>query len=243
MVDITDCRDLTSLQAVIFMTMFLQSSANLNTCYSYIGIAQRSAVRMGLHRNLAGSFDPIEQETRRRVFWVIRILDTYVSTLLGFPHMLSSDDIDQEFPTADDEYITKERILPMSPGKMPLMAASNAHASLMAILAKVIKYIYPIKGLETSAQGVPKATYNVTYTKIREIEKDLAAWLDNLPMALRPGGDGSPDILRYVRCPDEEAFSFSKGMTLGNMAPLLMQICGPYTDCLFPLIVLVELHD
>ena len=127
MLDITDCRDLTSLQAIVFITMFLQSSANLSTCFSYIGIALRSALRMGLHRNLAGNFNPIEREERRRIFWVIRKMDTYVSTLLGFPHMLSSDDIDQELPIeVDDEYITKDAVLPMPKGKVSLYAASNA---------------------------------------------------------------------------------------------------------------------
>src|ERR1700760_55 len=145
--DIADCRDLRALQAVVFMILFLQSSANLSTCYSYIGIALRSALRMGLHRNLTGTFNPIERETRKRVFWIVRKMDTYVSALLGFPHMLSDDDIDQELPVeVDDEYITKDGIRPMPPGRTSLYAASNAHTRLMEILSRVIKHIYPTKG-------------------------------------------------------------------------------------------------
>lgn len=197
--DITDCRDIISLQAILFMILFLQSSANLSTCYSYIGIALRSALRMGLHRNLPGNFSLIERETRKRVFYIIRKMDTYVSALLGFPQMLSSDDIDQELPLeVDDEYITKDAILEMPPGKISLYAASNAHTRLMVILAKVIKYIYPIKGLEQSVHGTTTASYVISHVKIRDIERDLADWLDKLPMGLRPGGDGSPQVLRYV---------------------------------------------
>ena len=197
MMDITDCRDLTSLQAILFMILFLQSSANLSTCYSYIGIALRSSLRMGLHRNLAGNFNPIERETRRRVFWIVRKMDTYVSALLGFPQMLSVDDIDQELPMeVDDEYITKDSISPMPPGKTSLYAASNAHTRLMEILTKVIKYIYPTKGLEQSVQGTATSSYVIRHAKIREIERDLADWLDKLPMALRPGGVGTPEVLR-----------------------------------------------
>ncbi|KAF4637909.1 hypothetical protein G7Y89_g173 [Cudoniella acicularis] len=197
MMDITNCRDITSLQAVVFMILFLQSSANLSTCYSYIGIALRSALRMGLHRNLAGNFNPIEREVRRRLFWIIRKMDTYVSALLGFPQMLSNDDIDQELPMeVDDEYITKDGILPMPAGKTSLYSASNAHTGLMKILAKVIKYIYPLKGLEKSVQGNTNSSYVISHAKIREIEKDLAEWLDKLPMALRPGGNSEPQLLR-----------------------------------------------
>jgi hypothetical protein len=198
MMDITDCRDITSLQAILFMILFLQSSANLSTCYSHIGIALRSALRQGLHRSFVNNFNPVELETRKRVFWVIRKMDTYVSALLGFPQMLSSDDIDQELPLeVDDEYITKNGILPMPDGQHSLLfQASNAHTRLMFSLAKVIKSIYPTKELEESLQGNAKPFYGINHAKIREIERDLAAWLDKLPMALRPGGDAPPNILR-----------------------------------------------
>ncbi|CAG8960484.1 hypothetical protein HYFRA_00008203 [Hymenoscyphus fraxineus] len=199
MVDITDCRDIVSLQTILFMILFLQSSSNLSTCYSYIGIALRSALRMGLHRNLTHShkFNPIEREVRRRLFWIVRKMDTYVSALLGFPQMLSTDDIDQVLPIeVDDEYITKDSILPMPPGKTSLYAASNAHTALMAILADVIKYIYPTKGVEQSVNGNNSSTYVISHIRIREIEKDLRKWQDQLPMQLRPGGDASPDVLR-----------------------------------------------
>lgn len=194
MVDITDCRDMTGLHMIILMTMFLQSSANLNTCWSYVGIATRSAVRMGLHRDFKGNFTPIERETRRRTFWVIRQLDIYLSTVLGFPLVLSCDDIDQAMPVeVDDEFITADAILPMPPGRVSYVTAFNAHTRLMDILHKVIKYIYPIKGFEHSAATQPlgKKTYTVNYAKIREVEKDLAAWLDDLPMSLRPSADSS----------------------------------------------------
>lgn len=197
--DLTDCRDVVSLQAIIFMIMFLQSSANLSTCYSFIGVALRSAVRMGFHRNISTNFNPIERETRRRVFWVIRKMDTYVAALLGFPKMLNEEDVDQELPIEiDDEYITTTGILPMPEGTISIYAASNAHTRLMAILAKVIKFIYPIKGLESCVTGNTSgsASYNISHLKIKEIEQDLQEWLDKLPMALRPGGEAPPETVR-----------------------------------------------
>lgn len=123
-------------------------------------------------------------------------MDTYVSALLGFPQMLSSDDIDQELPLeVPDECITKDLILPVPAGSVSMIAASNAHTRLMAILAKVIKYIYPIKGLEQIVQG-DRQSYIIRHSRIREIERELAEWLDKLPMALRPGGDAAPEVMR-----------------------------------------------
>ncbi|EEH04744.1 conserved hypothetical protein [Histoplasma capsulatum G186AR] len=193
LLDITECRDLTSLQTVCFMILFLQSSANISTCYSYIGIALRASLRLGLHRSVSANFNPIELETRKRVFWVVRKMDVHVSTILGLPSMLSEDDIDQEYPQAvDDEFITAERILPVPLNHITLMAGVNAHIRLGRIVMKVLKYIYPIKIANQSANH----TYMVSHSKIRELERDLQAWHEDLPDSFRPGGDAPPHIER-----------------------------------------------
>jgi hypothetical protein len=197
LLDIADCRDLVSLQAILFMIQFLQSSAKLSTCYAYVGVALRSALRMGLHRSFNVNFTPIEAETRKRVFWTIRKMDTYFGALLGLPHFLDEEDIDQDWPTeVDDEYITETEILPMPVGKISVIAGMNAHTRIVQILAKICKYVYPIKG--TQSGGKTSVTYSVSYSKIREIEQDLQRWLDELPMALRPGGEASYVIIRYA---------------------------------------------
>lgn len=71
MMDIADCRDLTSIQAIIFMILFLQCSAKLSQCYAYLGVALRSALRIGLHRAHAGSFNPIETQIRKRGMYTL----------------------------------------------------------------------------------------------------------------------------------------------------------------------------
>ncbi|MCJ1479485.1 hypothetical protein MMC13_008171 [Lambiella insularis] len=196
LMDIADCRDLPSLQAIIFLTMFLQSAARLGTCYTYIGVALNSAIRMGLHRSFTTAFNPIELETRKRVFWQIRKMDFYVAALLGLPLMLSEDDIDQDEPLEiDDEYITIDEVLPMPPGQISLFAATNAHTKLTVILQKVVKYIYPLKG---SGRGPEQSStaYVVSHAKIREIEHDLQLWMEKLPMDLRPSGSETPELAR-----------------------------------------------
>ena len=197
LLDITDCRDLTSLQAIVFMIQFLQSSAKLSTCYAYIGVALRSALRMGLHRSFNSNFNPFEAETRKRLFWAIRRMDTYVGAMLGLPRFLEDEDIDQEFPVeVDDEYITETEILPMPEGSISVMSAFNAHTRIVRVLSKICKFVYPIKG--TQSGGKNSVTYTVKYPKIHELEQDLAQWLDELPMALKPGGEAPHIIIRYV---------------------------------------------
>jgi hypothetical protein len=196
LLDIADCRNLTSLQAIIYMIFFLQCSAKLSTCYSYIGVALRSALRMGLHRSFRGNFNLIEAEERKRAFWVAKKMDTYVGAILGLPHSLQDEDIDQELPLeVDDEYITETEILPMPENEISIQAAGNAHTKLNFILAKIVRVVYPIKGHSSKTGGIPNS-YSVSYAKIREIEKDLQDWMDRLPMTLRPGGEARPIIVR-----------------------------------------------
>ncbi|KAL5116882.1 Gypsy retrotransposon integrase-like protein 1 [Pleosporales sp. CAS-2024a] len=195
LIDVTDCRDLISLQTIIFLIQFLQSAAKLSTCYAYIGVALRSALRMGLHRSFSTNFNPVESETRKRIFWVIRRMDCYVGAMLGLPRFLEDDDIDQDWPAeVDDDYITETGILPMPEGSISVMVAFNAHTRIVQVLSKICKYVYPIKGTPSTDKN--SVTYTVSYSKIRELEQDLAQWLDELPMALRPGGEQSPLITR-----------------------------------------------
>ena len=192
----THCQDLTSLQTLLFMILFLQSSARLSVCYSHLGIALSCAIRMGLHRSVLNSFNPIEREIRKRIFWVIRKLDIYVGALLGLPKTLSDHDVDQEYPEEfDDEFITAKAILPMPHEKLSIMTAFNVHTRLVELLARTVRYIYPTKGTD-HLRGKNGPSYVVSHAKIREIERDLQAWMETLPMPFRPGEEATPEFAR-----------------------------------------------
>jgi hypothetical protein len=194
MIDVTDCRDLQNLQAILFMIIFLQSTAKLATCYAYIGVALRTCCRLGMHRNIeAPKQNVIEREERRRVFWLVRKMDTYVGTMLGLPQMLSEDDVDQKYPTeVTDECIFEDGIRTTSTDIFPLLKATNAHTRLTAILRKVIKYVYPVKGGSSPSDD----RYTISHAKIREIERDLQKWMDALPAELRPAENAGDERSR-----------------------------------------------
>jgi hypothetical protein len=124
-------------------------------------------------------------------------MDTYVGAVLGLPHTLNDEDIDQEYPTElDDDYITETGFLPMPEGQISVIAGSNQHTRIVHILAKIVFHIYPIKGTHITGAG-NFVTYTVSYSKIRELEKDLQNWLDELPSGLKPGGEARQGIIRY----------------------------------------------
>lgn len=192
MLDITDCRDIISIQAVMFMILFLQGTAKLSTCYAYIGVALRACCRLGMHRKLVGKFGVIEQEDRKRLFWQIRKMDIYVGAMLGLPQMLSSDDIDQDLPAeVYDEHINEDGIKPVPREAFPLMKATNAHNKLLGILRKVVRHVYPVK-----PAGSSTADSMISHSIIRELERDLQEWMDELPMQLRPSDNADVELSR-----------------------------------------------
>ncbi|KAK1750788.1 putative transcriptional regulatory protein [Echria macrotheca] len=198
--DVAECRDITSLQALVYMILFLQATSNISGCYAFLGIAFRSSLRMGLHRHLPhAKMTPIEDESRRRLFHVIRQLDTYVSAILGFPILLSDQDMDQPLPSeVDDEYITKDAMIPPPPGTPSFFQAFAAHSRLMTILRNVVTHIYPLKGVEEYVMkgDRPNATYMISYARIKEIERELHDWYEALPIHWRPSPDGPIEVIR-----------------------------------------------
>ena len=82
----------------------------------------------------------------------------------------------------------------MPNGSISVMAAFNAHTRLAKILNKICKYVYPINGTQSGTKN--SVTYSVGYSKIHDIEQDLARWLEELPVALKPGSEAPPIIKR-----------------------------------------------
>lgn len=129
---------------------------------------------MGLHlSDRCLQFNPVESETRKRSFWVLRTMDTYVTTLLGLPKIVGDEDLNQKMPSeVDDEFITDRGILPMPNGHISIAAAVNAHTTLIIILAKVVKLIYNPR----DELNGPNDSCQVDYAKVIEIEDDLKNW-------------------------------------------------------------------
>lgn len=199
MIDIAQCRNILALQTVVCMTLFLHSSASMPTCHSYISAAMAASLQMGLHRSQPAEMNFVERETRKRLFWAIRTLETYIIAILGLPRTISDDDIDQDMPLEiDDEYITEAGILPMPERRVSLITASNAHIRLAYILGRVSTEVYPAKQMQREVSQKTRA-YVVNNAKVREVENDLRSWMTSLPTHLRPGPASSKDLTRYTK--------------------------------------------
>jgi len=107
-------------------------------------------------------------------------MDTYVGAILGLPHTLNDEEIDQEYPTeVDDEYITEKRSGLCRGADFCDCWIQRSYENVQ-ILAKIVLHIYPIKALNQQCRKFGHV--QCSYAKIREIEKDLQDWLDQMPM-------------------------------------------------------------
>ncbi len=194
LVDLTNCLDLSSLQAILFIAMYLQCSGRLSACHSYLSIAIAASLRMGIHRSAASrGFNPIEQESRKRVFWACQTMNTYVTTMLGLPKALGGEDIDQDLPLEVlDENIRRDGIRLGSDTQTSNMTAVNAHTRLMMIMSNIVNDLFPIKS------GIPgeEGCYRVDFAKIIKVENELDEWFNGLAGEIYPNG---PDPSLQIR--------------------------------------------
>ena len=139
----------------------------MSTCYSYICMAVASSLQMGLFTEAASKDLPeSEKLCRRRIFSVLNIMDTYVTTALGLPRTLRDVKSDHLMPS------------PTRPESVDdPMAGTYAHAELIIILARAVEKNHPVTRTISQKNGF----YGVEYGNIVTIEERLEAWFENIP--------------------------------------------------------------
>ena len=201
MVDVTNCRTLVSLQALISMILFLMSTARLATAHTYVGVAVASAVRLGLHSKKSANenFDDLERDLRKRIFWTIVKLDIYSGSVLGLPALINLQEIDQTRPIeASNHTLSYSPGAPSKPTREATrLAASGKHLEMLLIIAEAIRMLYPVKLTKPNDEG-GRRTFFVSNTKIVKVEQQIKEWRESLSDLLRDEDD-SHMLTGYVR--------------------------------------------
>ncbi|CAG8976997.1 hypothetical protein HYALB_00012849 [Hymenoscyphus albidus] len=111
---------LAGVQAFLLMGNYLQKRDRPNTGYNMIGIAYRMALGLGLHReipNVEDEANTLNREIRRRVWWILYMVDSGFSITMGRPTTASDAFIDAKWPeNVDDSHLTSDELsLSLSP--------------------------------------------------------------------------------------------------------------------------------
>lgn len=91
----------TSITTHVVQGNYLQKRDRPNTGYNMIGIAFRMALGLGLHREIStndGEHNTLSKEIRRRVWWVLYMVDSGFSITMGRPTTASDAFIDVKLP-------------------------------------------------------------------------------------------------------------------------------------------------
>lgn len=121
-VDSLSCISLNSIMALCCLASYLLSASMISKAYACICTAVSSAMRIGLHVSSSAFRNTMSKEEltrRRRVFAVLKITDTIISSVLGTPNILRDADPDQMIPVPEehlgDEGASLVQSQPMSP--------------------------------------------------------------------------------------------------------------------------------
>jgi hypothetical protein len=168
--------DLLSVQALLGMALFLQGTPNPQPSFFLISAAIRQSHSIGLHkRGSAFNLNPIEAEQRKRVFWISYMLDKDTCLRSGRPPAQDDDDMNVELPSDDPPDNIGNIPLADGKGKVNLFRMMCEFA---IISSKVYRRLYSVQA--------SKQTDGELLNTIGELDKELEAWKDSIPIDFRP---------------------------------------------------------
>jgi Fungal specific transcription factor domain len=168
--------DLQSVQALLGMAHFMQTTSNPQLSLSLSSAAIRVSHSIGLHReNLLLNLSPVESEVRKRVFWVGYILDQDTSLRSGRPAAQDDSDMNMSLP---DENPT-DGVGDISASSGVGKCIFRFYCELALIQSKVHKMLYSVKASKYINEDIREITAVLNY--------ELDKWKNRLPQEFRPG--------------------------------------------------------
>lgn len=188
------------VQSLLLMCQYLQSTLELNQCWSLVGLMTRTAISLGLHFNppASESLTTIEREVRKRVWFGCFMIDRTLSMKLGRPpSILSATAFDVDLPlNVDDQYISQDLIAPRQPDYRPsLMMFFNHTIQQGRLIEKVLHELY--RPSNHSAKDPDKSPSQQSSTNSHVIgqtvmlDGEVLSWWNNAPAHLKEKPDVS----------------------------------------------------
>ncbi|KII90618.1 hypothetical protein PLICRDRAFT_39194 [Plicaturopsis crispa FD-325 SS-3] len=176
------------LQLFILCILFLQGTSAPQAGWVLIGIGIRVAEDMGAHRCQSPSKRlTVEDELRKRAFWVLVCLDRNASVTLGRPCVVHDEDFDVDLPVnCDDEYWENaddpDQNFKQPSGRPAATAYFICMLKLNQILALALRTIYSIDKTKAAFGFVGKKW---DQSIVAELDSALNKWIDEIPDHLR----------------------------------------------------------
>lgn len=157
--------DITSIQALLLITVFMLTVAKRNAAWAYFGMAVRSAYALGLHRKETDlGFASSEQRMRRNIWKSLYVMDCFISAMLGRPNSINSRDAPHSSYASDgdDDAQGEEGI------EADALTASTRASQL---IADILSYVY--------------AERKISVKLAHHLSSRFHSWKESLPPILR----------------------------------------------------------
>ncbi|THV03738.1 hypothetical protein K435DRAFT_247672 [Dendrothele bispora CBS 962.96] len=170
------------LQLICIAVFFLQATSTPEACWTLVGCGIRLAQEVGANQRRSGDTRPtVEGELWKRVFWMLYVIDVYVSDILGRPMATSVDDFDLDLPIeCDDEYWeTPDPNLAFKqpPGRPSNMIYWTNFLKLIEISSLVQRKVYRTRKSEMDPEWAQRT--------VSELDSMLNIWIDTVPDHLK----------------------------------------------------------
>ncbi|KAJ4309552.1 hypothetical protein N0V94_008872 [Neodidymelliopsis sp. IMI 364377] len=194
-----------SLQALVILALDVVGCSNGPPGWNLLALITRSVVQLGLSMETYSPMvapqyasiytlranvlpipkDWIEEESRRRLFWMIYVLDRYATVATAFEFALDENEIDRRLPCRDDLYArnvpietrwfhTKTRT-DYSMNRPENLGSFSYYIEILGILTRIHKFLKKPVDI-TSLSDVEK-----WQTEYRELDNAIEQWKYNLP--------------------------------------------------------------
>ncbi|KAK4171506.1 putative transcription factor [Triangularia setosa] len=203
-----------SLQALVILALDLCGSGNGPPGWNIMAIITRAVVQLGLAVEsnsvsvapnyqsiytlramiLPEPHDFIEEESRRRLFWMVYLLDRYATIATAFDFALDDSEVDRTLPCRDDLWMKNQKVDTrwlrvddaqpnLTSGNSPEyevdkpenLGAFSHYIEILSILSRIHKFLR--KPVDISALSDVEQ-WQMRY---KELDTMLAAWKFNLP--------------------------------------------------------------
>ena len=144
------------------------------------------AIELGYHRSSKAwsdnaNMDLLEVEIRKRTFWALHALTTYMSGKLGRPMPINMDDVDVEFPEPIDDCLPGEEV-----------GLDDFHKCSFQVGIQVAKFTVHLSQLLRTLYSI-SASPSAYKENLKRLEDGIRQWKEEMPSQLRDPATASQE--------------------------------------------------
>ncbi|KAH9055007.1 fungal-specific transcription factor domain-containing protein [Lactarius vividus] len=181
--------ELYDLQVAALAVVYVHGSLPPQEGWIMVGVGLRLAQDVGAHRRRSPNARPtVEDELWKRAFWVLLMLDIWISSSLGRPCAMTEESHDVDLPIeCDDEYWESSDpalAFRQPPGKPSKVSYFNYLIKINLLHSHALRTIYSLSKstLMTGWRAREKGWEEHT---VAELDSALNSWFDSIPDHLR----------------------------------------------------------